>query len=268
MRHSGYVYLWYDRKKKWFCVGSHFGQVSDDYVTSTGFMMRAYKKRPEDFKLRILDYYDGEDPKELLALEQRWLDLVKIEELCIAENKRNGTVRYYNQKKTASGLNGELASKIRGEYWQSEKGQEHKRRLSERMRVDNPSKPGREAWNTGKKCPSISEGRKGKGKGRPAWNTGKKCPSISEGRLANPIVYTEELRKRIGDSQRGRKRTEETKMKQSAALKGKPKSDESRLAMSIAAKERSKRIRACPYCNHVGSGPTMSRWHFSNCKFA
>jgi len=264
--YSGFVYIWYDRKRKWFCIGSHFGKTNDGYVTSTGFMNKAYIKRPNDFKRRILQYYNGTDQKELLQLEQKWLDLININELCIAENKRNGTVRYYNGKKTASGLNGEIASKLRKEYWKSDKGQEHKRRLSKRMKTNNPCKPGSIPWNAGKTCPSISEGRRGKGVGNVPWNAGKTCPSISEGKRANPTVYTDELRQKIGDFNRGRKKSEKTRAKMSESAKTYVKTKEHKKNLSLAAKERSNRVLTCPYCNFVGSGPAMNRWHFSNCK--
>ena len=51
---TGFVYLWYDKKKKKYCLGSHYGSIDDGYITSTGYMMKAYKKRPDDFKRRIL----------------------------------------------------------------------------------------------------------------------------------------------------------------------------------------------------------------------
>ena len=270
MQHTGFVYVWYGRKKKWFCIGSRFGTTDDGYISSTGFLPKAYKKRPEDFKRRILDYYYGSERKELHLLEQKWLNYIKPHEFCLAENKRNGTTRYYNVKSTASGIGGEYASKLRKAYWESEKGAEHKKRLSEETTKRNKERKGKglPAWNTGKKCPTISEGKKGQRKGLPTWNQGLKCPSISEGKLANPTVYTEEMRKKMSDAQRGKTKTEETKAKQSAALKGKKKSTETKLAMSAAAKERSARPRTCDVCGLVGNGPGMSRWHFKNCKFA
>ena len=101
----GYVYLWYDRKRKIFCLGSHHGSLDDGYITSTGWMMRAYKVRPNDFKRRVLVYNTENDKKRTRVLEQVWLDLIKFEELSIYENEQKGTVRYYNIKNFASGNN-------------------------------------------------------------------------------------------------------------------------------------------------------------------
>lgn len=274
-QHTGFVYLWYDRKKRWFCIGSHFGTTDDGYVTSTGFMKKAYDKRPEDFKRRVLEYFFETDHNELFKLEQKWLDKIKDNELCIAVNKKAKTVRYYNMKKAAKGLRGIFASELRKQYWASEKGIEHKKRLSEETKKRNAER---------------------KGKGIPSWNSGKKCPSISAGRKANPTVYSEEYFKKnservkalwqnpeyvekmknrkkpdhskIAEKIRGQKRSEETKQKQSEALRGKAKSEEHRKALSLAAKERTKRMLTCPHCNFIGQGPVMNRWHFSNCKIA
>lgn len=268
MQHSGFVYLWYDRKKKWFCIGSRFGTTDDGYISSTGFLPKAYKKRPEDFKRKILEYYYGFERKELLQLEQKWLDKIQPYEFCLAENKRNGTVRYYNIKPTASGLGGVYASKLRREYWASESGTEHKKRLSEEMKTNNPSKKGNIPWNLGKKCPTISEGKKGNLKGIPTWNKGLKCPSISEGRRANPIVYTEEMRKKIGDKRRGQKNSEETKRKQSESAKLHTKTKEHKDALSVAAQNRAAQILTCPHCAYTGSATAVKRWHFKNCKLA
>lgn len=93
-KYYGYVYIWRDTKRNMYCVGSHYGKVEDNYVTSTGWMMLAYKKRAEDFKMRVLEYSFIDDKKHLLNIEQKYLDMIKEEEL---------GVRYYNLKKYAAG---------------------------------------------------------------------------------------------------------------------------------------------------------------------
>jgi hypothetical protein len=202
--YTGFVYLWYDIKRKWFCIGSHMGSVDDGYTSSTGFMNNAYKKRPQDFKRKILAYYSGNDHRELFRLEQKYLDLIKIEELCLGENKKNNTIRYYNVKKTASGLNGEVASKIFKAAW--DKNPDRKKNLSSRNKGEgNPmyGKTGENSPRYGKKhspetIEKIRLSKTGVKSKSGAWNKGKKCPSISEGRLAAirekwPNVDKEEL---------------------------------------------------------------------------
>lgn len=99
----GFVYLWYDRHRKMFCLGSHHGSALDSYRSSTGWMNIAYRKRPQDFKRRILQYNTIDDMIETRRIEQMWLNLIKDNELSISENVVSGTNRYYNQKKNAFG---------------------------------------------------------------------------------------------------------------------------------------------------------------------
>lgn len=96
MKKEGFVYIWLDKKRRKFCVGSHLGNENDGYITSTGHMKSVYNKRPLDFKRKILKRIYGE-LKELQEAEQYYLDMIKDEEL---------GKKYYNWKKTASGGNG------------------------------------------------------------------------------------------------------------------------------------------------------------------
>lgn len=235
--YTGFVYLWYDTKRKWFCIGSHMGSPEDGYTSSTGFMDRAIKKRPQDFKRRILYYYNGTDQKELLAEEQKFLDRIKVEELCVGQNKKNGTIRYYNVKKTASGLSGETASIIFKESWDN--NPERKKNQSERFTgegnpmygktgVDHPRFGKKHTEETNQK---IRDTKTGVRTGRDAWNKGKKCPSISEGRKKNPIIWTDDMRMNMSISQTRKKQTVDTRKNISKALKGVPKSEEHRLKL-------------------------------------
>jgi hypothetical protein len=70
------------------------GSVDDGYVCSSKTMKRAWKRRPEDFKRRILYYHGSLDRALLLKKELEWLSLIKVEEL---------SKRYYNVVRSASG---------------------------------------------------------------------------------------------------------------------------------------------------------------------
>lgn len=84
--HSGFVYIWYDRKHKRYYVGSHWGPDDDGYICSSSWMNKAYKQRPHDFKRRIIArIYTSK--KDLLIEENRWLQMIKPEEM---------KIRYYN----------------------------------------------------------------------------------------------------------------------------------------------------------------------------
>lgn len=81
----GFIYIWFDRKHKRYYVGSHWGTEDDGYVCSSSWMKRAYLRRPQDFKRRILT---NKVPREILRnVEKYWLSMIKSHEL------RN---RYYN----------------------------------------------------------------------------------------------------------------------------------------------------------------------------
>ena len=88
MSESGLVYLWFDRKHKRFYIGSHWGSVDDGYVSSSRWMRKAYRRRPADFKRRILVTITT-TRHDLLVEEARWLRMIKPSEI---------KVRYYNVK--------------------------------------------------------------------------------------------------------------------------------------------------------------------------
>lgn len=100
--YTGYVYLWYDTKARFFYLGGHFGKVEDSYICSNKSMKRAYKLRPETFRMRVLEYVVG-STSTLREAEQKWLNKIRDSELMLSENVKNGTCRYYNVKKTANG---------------------------------------------------------------------------------------------------------------------------------------------------------------------
>lgn len=86
----GFIYLWYDRKRKRFYIGSHWGTEKDGYICSSKWMRDTYRKRPEDFKRRIIQRMYSR--KDLLVEEERWLQLIKPEEM----SGYTRTPRYYN----------------------------------------------------------------------------------------------------------------------------------------------------------------------------
>jgi NUMOD3 motif-containing protein len=92
----GFVYIWYDRYRCMYYIGSHHGSVSDGYIGSSKWFRRAYKRRPYDFKRRILQWNFIDNSRITLDLETRWLQLIKVNEI---------RVRYYNLKCHAVGGN-------------------------------------------------------------------------------------------------------------------------------------------------------------------
>lgn len=85
MEKQGFVYIWYDKKRKMYYVGCHWGTENDGYICSSTRMLKAYNIRPNDFKRRIVK--KGIKRNDLLTEEYRWLSMIKDEEL---------NDRYYN----------------------------------------------------------------------------------------------------------------------------------------------------------------------------
>jgi len=75
----GFVYLWLDKTRKRYYVGSHWGDVNDGYICSSQAMRDAHRRRPNDFKRKVLKYIYTSHSK-LLDEEQRWLDMIKADE--------------------------------------------------------------------------------------------------------------------------------------------------------------------------------------------
>lgn len=82
----GFVYIWYDRKHKRYYIGCHWGHVNDRYVCSSRWMRQAYKRRPHDFKRRILAT-NISTREQTITEETKWLSLIHETEL---------GKRYYN----------------------------------------------------------------------------------------------------------------------------------------------------------------------------
>jgi hypothetical protein len=82
----GFIYIWRDRKHNRYYIGSHWGTVDDGYICSSTWMMQAYKKRPQDFKRKILEIVTT-NRKDLLDCELKWLSYIKEDEI---------KTKYYN----------------------------------------------------------------------------------------------------------------------------------------------------------------------------
>lgn len=88
----GFIYLWYDRKHNKFYIGRHWGNEVDGYICSSNSMRDAYRRRPNDFKRRIIKrIYTSQD--DLVVEEQRYLNMIKQTE-CMK--------KYYNKSLKSS----------------------------------------------------------------------------------------------------------------------------------------------------------------------
>ena len=102
MSKYGFVYIWFDKKYKRYYVGSHWGTEDDGYICSSNWMRNSFRRRPKDFKRRILTIVST-NRTDLLIEEQRWLNFIKDDELNTGnstQQQREENVRYYNVSKT------------------------------------------------------------------------------------------------------------------------------------------------------------------------
>jgi hypothetical protein len=164
MEKYGFVYIWYDRKRKMYYVGSHWGTIEDGYICSSNRMRDAYRRRPQDFKRRILSYVYT-NRTDLYESEQRYFDMM---------NKEYFRKKYYNicsvvkthwsadevkrhevAKKIKAAETGPKISKaLKGR----EVSKEHRKRISETLKRKGikPKEPHR--WT--KDNPMSEEGKK------------------------------------------------------------------------------------------------------------
>lgn len=92
MEKYGFIYIWFDRKRLMYYVGSHWGTEDDGYKCSSKRLSMALLRRPQDFKRRILKtiYTNRLD---LYEEETRWLQMMKPDEM---------KKRYYNLNRVAN----------------------------------------------------------------------------------------------------------------------------------------------------------------------
>lgn len=87
--YNSFIYIWYNRVKKMFYIGKHSGSINDGYICSSKFMNRDYKRNPENFKRRILEYIFDTDGYQMLNAELKWLSMMEEHQL---------GKKYYNLK--------------------------------------------------------------------------------------------------------------------------------------------------------------------------
>lgn len=103
MEKYGFVYIWYDSKHKRYYIGCHWGTEDDGYICSSRWMRKSFRRRPHDFKRRIIvRIYSNR--KELIEEEYRFLKMIKDEEL----GKKYYNVRQHHFSHWTANKNSEL----------------------------------------------------------------------------------------------------------------------------------------------------------------
>jgi|LakMenEpi03Aug12_release.lakeMendotaPanAssembly.Ray.scaffolds.fasta_scaffold108455_3 hypothetical protein len=122
--------------------------------------------------------------------------------------------------------------------------------------------------------------------GRPSPNKGKSMPDSMRTKLSSTNtgrVVSSKTRAKLSVTNTGKRHSEETKSKMRSAHNGKQLSDNHKsnissaktgilksanhkANISAAMKGKQKIELTCPYCNKIGRGGNMKRYHFDNCK--
>jgi hypothetical protein len=199
----GFVYIWYDKGKHKYYIGSHWGHYNDGYVCSSTWMRDARRKRPNDFKRRILETIPT-NREDLLIAEQKWLDKIRPEKF------RN---RYYN-----------ITDRVYKNYWWLDED----RKLSTRQKISKKLKGRINKPNKGTTGKKYSEETKLK-------------MSIAQNERYKQIPVSDKSKEKNRLSHLGRKHSEETKEKirKNNAWTGKkrpPRTEEHKKKLSAARK--------------------------------
>jgi len=198
----GFIYVWYDRKYHRFYVGSHWGTEDDGYVCSSTWMRNSYRRRPEDFKRRIVKKILT-NRKDLLVEEERWLQMINISEL--------GT-KFYNLKRGHVG------------HWSTEEQQNK----SMRQKL---SESANKKWQRPEERKKASEGQKR----RFSDPVERQKAKAARAKQIRP-KHTEETRLKMSLAATGRKQSEETKQRLREARAKQVFSEESRQKKSETMK--------------------------------
>ena len=152
---TGFIYIWRDKTRNMYYIGSHLGSPNDGYVSSSNWLTHEIKFRPNDFKRRIIKFLNKD---ELKLEEYRFIKMIKESEY---------GKKYYNLKCGAP--KGNIPAN---------KGKPMS--LEQRTKLSY-AKKGKPAWNKGKpNSKSADNARKGADK-LSVKTTGRKMIKLADG---------------------------------------------------------------------------------------
>jgi hypothetical protein len=221
----GFVYIWRDRHKKMFYIGSHWGNEHDGYICSSTRMLQAYGERSHDFRRRIIKriYTNRAD---MLAEENRLLKFIQQQELGRKYYNNYVHREHWSSYPDASLTVAEKVSK-------ANKGRNHD--LTEEARAERGRK--------------IAESKARRKAEREALGLPARKPNAIQGKPRGP--RSEESKAKQAATLRAKWEsgeykgatgktftwTEERKAKVSKKLAGRPKSEEAKKNIGEAAKK-------------------------------
>ena len=252
MEKHGFVYIWMDRYRKMFYIGSHWGSENDGYICSSNRMRDAHRRRPHDFKRRIL-WKGLTTRKNLLETEQYWLNLIKSYEL---------KIRYYNAIKN-----------VLQAPWQTNgssspmKGKSHTNKSKEKNRLAHLGKRASEQTKEKLRAAHLGERNHFYGKSH-----SEETKDLQRGANNHMFIPLEVKEKR---KQRKQENLEKSWFSKGSEPWNKNRQMDDKYKKNIkehSNRELMKEISlarpkvTCPHCNKEGQKNVMLRWHFDNCR--
>lgn len=75
MEKYGFVYIWFDVYRKMYYIGCRWGNEKDGYICSSNRMRNAYRRRPQDFRRKII-VSNINNREQLFEEEFKWLSFI------------------------------------------------------------------------------------------------------------------------------------------------------------------------------------------------
>jgi hypothetical protein len=270
----GFVYRWYDSYRDMYYIGCHWGYENDSYICSSDRMRKAYQRRPQDFKREIL-ISNINDRKKLLIEEEKWLSLIKDEELGVKYyNLRNCEFNHWSSNNEILLTSSEKISKKRTEFYSNYENRELTSQQLKDYYRNNPDK-----------LEEMREREKANG------NDPERNKLISE--KTKEVMAKPEIREKYleaqknkdksfinnetfkntrqgGKKNKGRKHEGQALENMRNSWKNKNFSEESKQIMRDNGKEAGKRLCArkeiCSKCGFIGTPLNIGRYHNEKCR--
>ena len=237
MEKYGFVYIWHDKKHNRFYIGAHWGTEDDGYICSSKWMRDSYKRRPEDFRRRIISrIYTNK--KDMFDVERKILECVDESEL---------GKKYYNLNKHVG-------------HWTAypEKVKTLKEKISHNTKQAMQRDDVRERYEAGlTQRDNKSSDPEVRDKRRQSMlkTMAEKFPV--ENRNSFIKMSSEERTKYYRDKAINMHTNRSEEKKKEIGKK-----------ISEAQKANPRPRLTCPHCKKEGGNIAMKRWHFEKCKKA
>ena len=238
MEKYGFVYIWYDSKRKMYYIGCHWGTEDDGYICSSNRMRDAYRRRPEDFRRRIISkIYTNRD--DLHEEEHRLLQMIDDSEL---------GKKYYNLTNYKNGHWTAYPEKVKT---LKEKISHNTKQAMQRDDVRERYEAGLTQRDNKSSDPEVREKRR-----QSMLKTmAEKFPV--ENRNSFIKMSSEERTKYYRDKAINMHTNRSEEKKKEIGKK-----------ISEAQKANPRPRLTCPHCKKEGGNIAMKRWHFTKCKKA